>query len=119
MALLASLSKRPEVEASRSRDFLIFNQKDERREALELAQKLRTLGYSCARDIIKRDFESSLGYAKKMDIRWLLVIGAENTTSDQVYLVRVSDRRGIAVSRDSLFEKGWDLKFDLQGDTNG
>src|SRR5512142_1777335 len=60
MALLSSLSKRPDVEASRSRDFLIFNRKDERSGALTLAQKLRSLGYSCARDIIKRDFESSL-----------------------------------------------------------
>ena len=116
MALLSSLSKRPDVEASRSRDFLIFNQKDERREALEMAQKLRALGYSCARDIIKRDLESSLGYARKMDIRWLLVIGAEHCTPDQVHVVRVADRRGITISQDALFEKGLDLKFDHQGD---
>jgi ATP phosphoribosyltransferase regulatory subunit len=119
MALLASLSKRPEVEAARSRDFLIFNQKDERREALEIAQQLRSLGFSCARDIIKRDFESSLCYAKKMDIRMLLLIGAENCATDEVYVVRVADRQGIAVSRDELFEKGLDLKFDLQGENNG
>jgi ATP phosphoribosyltransferase regulatory subunit len=119
MALLSSLSKRPEVEASRKRDFLIFNQKDERREALEIAQALRGLGFSCARDIIKRDFESSLCYAKKMDIRMLLVIGAENCSEDEVYIVRVADRRGIAVSRDELFDKGLDLKFDLQGENHG
>jgi ATP phosphoribosyltransferase regulatory subunit len=112
MALLSSLSKRPDVEASRSRDFLIFNQKDERREALEMAQKLRSLGYSSARDIIKRDFESSLGYAQKMDIRWLLVIGAENCTPDQVYVVRVADRRGITITREELYATGLDLKFD-------
>jgi len=119
MALLASLSSRPEVEASRSRDFLIFNKKDERREALELAQQLRSLGFSCARDIIKRDFESSLSYAKKMDIRMLLVIGAENCAENEVYIVRVADRRGIAVSRDELLNNCLDLKFDLQGDNHG
>jgi ATP phosphoribosyltransferase regulatory subunit len=113
MALLSSLSKRPDVEASVSRDFLIFNQKDERREALEMAQQLRGLGYSTARDIITRDFENSLCYAKKMDIRWVLVIGAENCASDQVYLVRVADRRGITISRERLFEKGFELAFDL------
>ena len=119
MALLASLSSRPEVEASRSRDFLIFNKKDERREALELAQQLRSRGFSCARDIIKRDFESSLSYAKKMDIRMLLVIGAENCAENEVYIVRVADRRGIAVSRDELLNNCLDLKFDLQGDNHG
>lgn len=119
MALLSSLSKRPDVEASISRDFLIFNQKDERREALEMAQKLRGLGFTCARDIIKRDFESSLSYAKKMDIRMLLVIGAENVPEDQVYLVRVADRRGITIGKQDLFDKGLDLKFDSQGENNG
>lgn len=119
MALLASLSKRPEVEASRSRDFLIFNLKDERREALEMAQKLRGLGFSCARDIIKRDFDSSLSYAKKMDIRMLLVIGAENCANDEVYIVRVADRRGITIARDELFDTDLDLKFDLQGENHG
>jgi ATP phosphoribosyltransferase regulatory subunit len=119
MALLASLSKRPDVEASRSRDFLIFNQKDERREALEMAQRLRAQGYTCARDIIKRDFESSLSYAKKTDIRMLLVIGAENCSEDEVYLVRTADRRGVVVTRDELFDKGLELKFDRQGDNHG
>ncbi len=119
MALLATLSNRPEVEASRRRDFLIFNQKDERREALEMAQQLRGLGFSCARDIIKRDLESSLRYAKKMDIRMLLVIGADNCAADRIYVVRVADGRGITVSRDELFEKGLDLKFDLQGENHG
>jgi ATP phosphoribosyltransferase regulatory subunit len=113
MALLSSLSKRPEVEASRSRDFLIFNQRDERREALEMAQKLRALGYTSARDIIKRDLESSLGYAKKMDIRWMLVIGADNCPADQYYLVRVADKRGITISQEALFGKDLDQKFDL------
>jgi ATP phosphoribosyltransferase regulatory subunit len=119
MALLAPLSKRPDVEASRSRDFLIFNQRDERREALELAQRLRSAGFTCARDIIKRDFESSLSYARKMDIRMLLVIGADNCSENQVYVVRVSDRRGMVLDRNELFEKSLDSKFDLQGENHG
>ncbi|MBJ6799473.1 ATP phosphoribosyltransferase regulatory subunit [Geomonas propionica] len=119
LALLASMAKRPEVEASSSRDFLVFNKKDERREALEVAQKLRSLGFTCARDIIKRDFESSLEYAKKMDIRMLLVIGAEECAADQLYLVRVADRRAITVGKQELFDKGLDLKFDLQGENHG
>jgi ATP phosphoribosyltransferase regulatory subunit len=119
MALLSTLSRRPDLEATRSRDFLIFNQKEERREALEIAQKLRGGGFSCARDIIKRDFENSLSYAKKMDIRMLLVIGAENCTDDQVYVVRVADRRGLVVAKDELLYKGFDQKFDLQGENHG
>ncbi|GAW67746.1 ATP phosphoribosyltransferase [Geoanaerobacter pelophilus] len=119
LALLSSMSKRPEVEASSSRDFLIFNNRDDRREALEVAQKLRSLGYTCARDIIKRDFDSSLEYAKKMNIRLLLVIGADECATGQLYLVRVADRQSITVSVEELFDKDLDLKFDLQGENHG
>jgi ATP phosphoribosyltransferase regulatory subunit len=119
MALLASLSKRPEVEASRSRDFLIFNQKDERREALEMAQALRGRGFTCARDIIKRDFESSLSYAKKTDIRMLLVIGSEKCAEGELYLVRVADRKGLVVKRDELLTMDLDMKFDQEGEYHG
>jgi ATP phosphoribosyltransferase regulatory subunit len=119
MALLSSLSKRPEVEASRSRDFLIFNQKDERREALEMAQTLRGRGFTCARDIIKRDFESSLSYAKKTDIRMLLVIGSEKCAEGELYLVRVADRKGLVVKRDELLTMDLDMKFDQEGEYHG
>ncbi|HJV34375.1 MAG TPA: ATP phosphoribosyltransferase regulatory subunit [Geomonas sp.] len=119
MALLAGLSRKPEVEASRSRDFLIFNQKDDRREALEIAQKLRASGFTCARDIIKRDLESSLDYARKMDIRMLLVIGADNCKDNELYLVRTADHRGVAVTREELFDKGLEEKFDRQGENHG
>ncbi len=119
LALLSSMSKRPEVEASSSRDFLIFNNRDDRREALEVAQKLRSLGYTCARDIIKRDFDSSLEYAKKMNIRLLLVIGADECAAGQLYLVRVADRQSITVSVEELFDKDLDSKFDLQGENHG
>ena len=119
MALLASLSKRPEVEASRSRDFLIFNQKDDRREALEMAQTLRGRGFTCARDIIKRDFESSLDYAKRTDIRMLLVIGAENCAAGELYLLRVADRKGLKVKQDALLNMDLDMKFDQEGEYHG
>lgn len=119
MALLQALSQRPEVQASRSRDFLIFNQKEDRREALEVAQELRALGYSCARDIIKRDLESSLEYAKKLNISMLLVIGAAECAEDELYLVRVADRQGRTVPKSLLFDKSFDPKNDLQGENHG
>jgi ATP phosphoribosyltransferase regulatory subunit len=47
------------------------------------------------------------------------VIGAEHAAAGEVYLVRVADRRGITVGREELFEKGLDMKFDLQGENHG
>ncbi|WP_298270222.1 ATP phosphoribosyltransferase regulatory subunit [Geobacter sp.] len=107
LTLLSALEKKPDVEACKTRDFLIFNLKDDRREALEIAQRLRTLGYTTARDIIRRDFEDSLDYAKRMNILRMMVIGGEHCAEDEVYIVRVADKRGIAVKKELLMGTGF------------
>ena len=104
LTLLNALEKRPDVEACKTRDFLIFNMKNDRREALEIAQRLRSLGYTTARDIIPRNFEDSLAYAKRMNILRMMVIGGEKCAEDEVYIVRVADKKGITVKKDDLTE---------------
>jgi ATP phosphoribosyltransferase regulatory subunit len=93
--LLQTLEHRPELEASTARDFLLFNTCDDRREVLEIATLLRLNGYTTARDIIRRDYDKSLEYARRMNIRCMLVIGEE---SRGYMAVRTSD--GVAVSVD-------------------
>lgn len=90
LTLLSALEKSPAVEACSCRDLLIFNLKDDRREALEIATLLRRRGYSVARDIIRRDFAQSLAYAKRMNIRQIMVIGAEDGSDDELRLVTVA-----------------------------
>ncbi len=98
-ALLTALEKRPDVEASKTRDFLVFNLKEDRREALEIAKTLRDRGFTVARDIIRRDFENSLAYAKRMNILRMMIIGGDNCGDDEVYIVRVADKKGFAVKK--------------------
>lgn len=112
LALLSALDRRPEVEASKRRDFLIFNLKEDRREALEIAQCLRRRGFSTARDIIRRDFANSLLYAKRMNIVRMLVLGGELCAEDEVYVVRVDDGRGTAMKKNELFRDESSLNFD-------
>jgi ATP phosphoribosyltransferase regulatory subunit len=118
LALLTALEKQPDVEASKTRDFLIFNLKENRREALQIAKSLRERGYTVARDIIRRDFDKSLEYAKKMNILRMIIIGGDCCGDDEVYIVRVADKKGIAVKKeellqgDSLLGEGF-----FQGDT--
>jgi ATP phosphoribosyltransferase regulatory subunit len=91
--LLQVLEKNPELEASTVSDFLLFNARDDRRAALLVARQLRSCGYTTARDIIRRGYEQSLEYARRMHIRCMLVIGED----DHCYrAVRTSD--GIAVT---------------------
>jgi len=67
--------------------FLLFNLKEDKRSALSLASALRSHGCSVARDIIRRDFEQSVEYAKFNSIEYTVVIGAPDLAEDEVLLV--------------------------------
>jgi ATP phosphoribosyltransferase regulatory subunit len=110
LALLTALEKRPEVEATKTTDFLIFNLNADRREALEITKLLRSRGYTAARDIIRRDFDNSLAYAKRMNFVHMMVIGGSYCAADEVFTVRVADNKGIAVKKADL------ASFDFRAD---
>jgi len=112
LALLAALDKRPDVEASTTRDFLIFNQLDDRREALAIARKLREQGFSAARDIIRRDFADSLAYARRMHILRMVVIGGDWCAEDEVYIVQVADGSGRRLKKQEFFAQQGLLRLD-------
>jgi ATP phosphoribosyltransferase regulatory subunit len=112
LALLSALERRPDVEASKTRDFLLFNLRDDRREVLEIAQLLRRMGFTTVRDIIRRDFESSLDYAKRMNILRMMVIGGDYCANDEVYIVRVADGKGITIKKSDLTRDDFSLQLD-------
>jgi len=109
LSLLQALQRRPELEASTARDFLLFNRRDDRREVLEVAHLLRSQGYTAARDIIRREYDSSLEYARRMNIRCMLVIGDESAEGGCL-AVRIRDGRTIPVSSEQLHQNGL-MKF--------
>ncbi|AJE04487.1 ATP phosphoribosyltransferase regulatory subunit [Geobacter pickeringii] len=111
LSLLSALERMPDVEASKTRDVLVFNLRDDRREALEIAQRLRALGYTTARDIIRREFDDSLAYARRMNILHMMVIGGPYCSDDEVYLVRVADKHGVAVRKADLMKDGFSLRI--------
>lgn len=116
LSLLQALQKRPELEASTARDFLLFNCQEDRREVLEVAHLLRQQGCTAARDIIRREFDNSLDYARRMNIRCMLVIGDSKNTG-HYRAVRVRDGRTIALSKEQLQQSGL-MKYieESQGD---
>lgn len=116
LSLLQALQKRPELEASSARDFLLFNSRDDRRAVLEVAHLLRLQGYTAARDIIRREYRSSLEYARRMNIRCMLVIDDESGKG-RYRAVRIRDGRTIPVTTDQLQQAGL-MKYieESQGD---
>ena len=114
LSLLNALERRPDVQASTNRDFLLFNLKEDRREALEIAQALRSKGFSTARDIIRRGFEDSLAYARRMNILRMLVLGGDACAEDEVLIVRVADGKGLKLKKSDLFRTELALDFDQE-----
>ena len=70
---------------------------------LQVARQLRSLGYTTARDIIRRDYAQSLEYAKKMNIRCMLVIGDDRETHRAV---RSSDGCTIPIEKGMVARPG-------------
>ena len=99
--LLQTVERRPELQGFAATDFLLFNACPDRRNVLQIARQLRSLGYTTARDIIRRNYVQSLEYAKKMNIRCMLVIGDDQET---YRAVRSSDGCTIPIEK-SMFDR--------------
>lgn len=103
--LLQALQRYPDVEASTTRDFLLFNTSSDRRYALDAARTLRQAGFSVARDIIRRDYGASLKYAATMKIRCMLVLG-DSTDKNSYRAVRVRDGKACNLTIAELKQQG-------------
>ena len=66
--------------------FLIIDFNPDKHHALRVARILRDQGYSVARDIIKRDLEGLLGYAKASGIGRVIVLGRPGVRQDDLII---------------------------------
>ena len=105
LALQRLSEGRQEPEVSARRDFLIFNRKDDRGDALEIACRLREKGFSVARDIIRRDLASSVEYARKVSISRVIVIGGDDLPGDHVRVISVRDGSVTDIVKDRLLQE--------------
>lgn len=67
-------------------DFLIIDFNRDKRQALYLAQTLRSKGYAVARDIIRRDLAGSLDYARVNAIPRVIILGLKGIPRDTLNL---------------------------------
>jgi ATP phosphoribosyltransferase regulatory subunit len=73
LSLLAARDTTDHPHATPGRDILLFNGNQDRTTVISLARRLRDEGYSVARDIITRDLDQSVRYARMLDIRAVVV----------------------------------------------
>jgi len=83
-ALLFALDAGLGTVAGMSTDLLIFQVGGDKQPAQRLARALREQGHSVARDMIQRDLEASLDYARRLNYRYLLIV---NTIDEPVRLL--------------------------------
>lgn len=89
--LLQVFEKRSSRDSGSAPSFLIFNMKEDKCAALELASALRHQGFPVARDIIRRQITQSLEYSKFMGIQFAVIIGDPAVPDDEVLVVSISD----------------------------
>ena len=99
--LLQTVERRPELQRCAATDFLLFNTGADRKNVLHVARTLRSHGYTTARDIILRDYAQSLEYARRMNIRCMLVIGDDQ---ESYLAVRSIDGCTIPI-KNALFDR--------------
>lgn len=83
--------------ADQGPDFLIIDFNPDKRHALYIAQTLRSKGYAVARDIIRRDLEGSLHYARVSAIPRVIIMGLAGMPKDTLTL------RDIAAGTETSF----------------
>jgi ATP phosphoribosyltransferase regulatory subunit len=69
-----------------SADCLLMDFRKDKREALRISRELRRRGHRVARDIITRDLDGSLAYARQTGIRFGLLMGLASLPDDQAIL---------------------------------
>jgi len=102
LGLLQGLEKTAAAVRNDALSLLVFNTKDDRSEALAFAAQLRRQGCAVTRDIIRRDFDLSMEYARRMNIDFLVVIGAVEIAESDMLLVRVQDGARRTVSSKAM-----------------
>jgi ATP phosphoribosyltransferase regulatory subunit len=85
-ALLEALEKVNPAPVRCSADCLLMDFRQDKREAVRISRELRSRGHRVARDIITRDLNGSLDYARQTGIRFGLIMGLESLADDEAIL---------------------------------
>ncbi|MFQ5895475.1 MAG: ATP phosphoribosyltransferase regulatory subunit [Nitrospinota bacterium] len=109
--LLLALGEQGAGEAPAA-DYLIIDSTRQKRGAIRLARQLRARGFRVARDIIRRDLEGSLAYARQMGIPRCLLLGQRGMRSREVRLVdlRTGAERSFDLSQSEQLLASGELK---------
>jgi len=84
--VLASLEAEGILPPDQGPDFLIIDFNPDKRQALFIARTLRSKGFAVARDIIRRDLQGSLEYARVSAIPRAIILGLQGMPKESLTL---------------------------------
>ncbi len=90
--VLAALDVEGILPTDQGPDFLIIDFNPDKRHALHIAQSLRSKGYAVARDIIRRDLDGSLHYARVSAIPRVIILGLQGMPVDTLAVRDITAR---------------------------
>lgn len=104
--LLFALDRELDGPAAAQTDLFIVTSGAGKNSSRELAHELRLKGYSVARELLERELENSLEYARKLNYRYVLII---EETSPQMRLISLADNSERQLTREDLFNGSVEL----------
>lgn len=85
-ALIEAIEHANPLPAQSGADCLLMDFRKDKREALRISRELRRRGHRVARDIIVRDLQGSLDYARHTGMRYGILMGLPPLTDDEAVL---------------------------------
>lgn len=104
-AVLEALENVQPLAVRTGADCLLMDFRPDKREALRISRELRRRGHRIARDIISRDLQGSLDYARQSGIRFGLLMGLPPLGDDQAVLYDVQRGTHIQVAMAEVVER--------------
>lgn len=94
--VLLALERQGDLALPAGADVLLIEFRSRKGEAVRVARNLRSCGLRVARDIIRRELEGSVAYARTFQIPWAVVLGGHGVLEGQAKVVEVA--RGVESS---------------------
>jgi ATP phosphoribosyltransferase regulatory subunit len=104
--LLFALDKSLDRQVDSSTDLLVFASGSHLLPAQRLARKLRQQGYSVARDILPREQDAALEYARLMNFKYMAIVAGEE---DDVELICLKDDQSRHVPWQQAIKDGFKI----------
>ena len=89
----------------KGKSFLVMDFSSSKKNGIEISRKLRDLGYVAARDIMRRELQDSLSFARKSKFDYCLVIDSKSVRTKKIRVLTSSGTEVMISSIDEIVDR--------------